>query len=123
MSERDFHVAADAALARLEQALAPLEEAEKGLDLSCAMGVLTLRLGGTRGTYVLNKQAPARQIWWSSPLSGPRRFNFDARRGAWVSARGDGGELAGELRAELRRLTGIELEGLAPSPAGLAPSA
>ena len=30
-------------------------------------GVLTLRLGD-KGTYVINKQTPNRQIWFSSPI-------------------------------------------------------
>ena len=115
LSERDFHAAADAQLARIEQALVPLEDAlGDELDVSCAMGVLTLRLGAARGTYVLNKQTPNRQLWWSSPVSGPRRFALDARRGAWLSARGDGAEITEELRRELRKLTGVDLEGLVP---------
>ena len=28
------------------------------------------------GTYVINKQGPSRQIWLSSPISGPKRFDF-----------------------------------------------
>lgn len=35
-------------------------------------GVLTLNLG-SHGTYVINKQSPNKQIWMSSPLSGPVR--------------------------------------------------
>ena len=35
-------------------------------------GVLTLNLG-SHGTYVINKQAPNKQIWVSSPVSGPVR--------------------------------------------------
>lgn len=31
-------------------------------------GVLTLSLGISKGTYVLNKQAPNRQLWLSSPV-------------------------------------------------------
>jgi frataxin len=31
------------------------------------MGVLTIRLGD-KGTFVINKQAPNRQIWLSSPV-------------------------------------------------------
>jgi frataxin len=27
--------------------------------------------------YVLNKQTPNRQIWLSSPISGPSRFEFE----------------------------------------------
>ncbi len=30
-------------------------------------GVLTVKLGKL-GTYVINKQTPNRQIWWSSPI-------------------------------------------------------
>jgi frataxin len=28
------------------------------------------------GTYVLNKQPPNKQIWLSSPISGPKRFDW-----------------------------------------------
>jgi frataxin len=30
-------------------------------------GVLTIRLGD-KGTYVINKQTPNRQLWFSSPI-------------------------------------------------------
>jgi len=54
---------------------------------------------------VLNKQAPNRQIWLSSPLSGPARFNWDGGApGRWRAARG-GAELAATLAAELAALT------------------
>ncbi len=47
-------------------------------------GVLTLRLGDL-GTYVINKQTPNRQIWMSSPLSGPVRYDWGPGEpgGAW----------------------------------------
>ncbi len=83
-----------------------LEEAEPplaGFDLSHAQGVLTLKLG-SKGTFVLNKQAPNQQIWWSSPLSGPRRYAWSGS--AWLSTR-DGHELEGALEAELLKLTGL----------------
>ncbi len=38
-------------------------------------GVLTLCFPPS-GTYVLNKQPPNRQIWLSSPVSGPKRFDY-----------------------------------------------
>lgn len=28
------------------------------------------------GTYVINKQTPNRQIWLSSPNSGPKRYDY-----------------------------------------------
>ena len=38
-------------------------------------GVLKLQLGD-KGTYVINKQSPNKQIWLSSPISGPKRYDF-----------------------------------------------
>ncbi|XP_062937067.1 frataxin, mitochondrial isoform X2 [Cynocephalus volans] len=38
-------------------------------DVSFGSGVLTIKLGGNLGTYVINKQAPNKQIWLSSPSS------------------------------------------------------
>jgi len=31
-------------------------------------GVVTVKLGSDRGTYVVNKQSPNKQIWFSSPF-------------------------------------------------------
>ncbi|XP_026044075.1 frataxin, mitochondrial isoform X3 [Astatotilapia calliptera] len=38
-------------------------------DVLFSSGVLTVKLGGDHGTYVINKQAPNKQIWLSSPTS------------------------------------------------------
>lgn len=45
-------------------------------------GVLSIQLAEA-GTYVLNIQAPNRQIWLSSPISGPARYNFDNATRTW----------------------------------------
>lgn len=45
-------------------------------DVSLANGVLTVEIP-SEGTYVINKQTPNQQIWLSSPISGPARFDFD----------------------------------------------
>ncbi|CAD5207021.1 unnamed protein product [Bursaphelenchus okinawaensis] len=44
-------------------------------DVSYSMGVLTVALGQP-GTYVINKQSPNKQIWLSSPVSGPQRYDY-----------------------------------------------
>ncbi|KAL7630935.1 UNVERIFIED_CONTAM: hypothetical protein RMT77_018775 [Armadillidium vulgare] len=54
----------------LEEDNAPSE-----CDITFSSGVLTLKLG-KHGTYVINKQSPNKQIWLSSPLSGPKRYDF-----------------------------------------------
>ena len=46
----------------------------EGGDTTLADGVLTVKLG-SHGTYVLNKQTPNKQIWLSSPVSGPYRYD------------------------------------------------
>lgn len=38
-------------------------------------GVLSITFPPT-GTYVINKQPPNKQIWVSSPLSGPKRYDW-----------------------------------------------
>ena len=56
-------------------------------------GVLTLVLP-PHGTYVLNKQPPNKQIWLSSPVSGPKRYDWVVRGHghAEAEAGGDGTE-------------------------------
>ncbi|XVF01864.1 hypothetical protein REPUB_Repub04eG0126000 [Reevesia pubescens] len=71
--------------------------------------VLTLKLGAL-GTYVLNKQTPNRQIWLSSPVSGPSRFDWDHNAQAWVYRR---------TKANLLKLLESELEQLCGEPVNL----
>uniref|UniRef100_A0A4V0Y8S2 ferroxidase n=2 Tax=Rhodnius TaxID=13248 RepID=A0A4V0Y8S2_RHOPR len=53
----------------------------KGCDITYGDGVLTMSLGA-HGTYVINRQTPNKQIWLSSPLSGPKRYDFFAN--TWI---------------------------------------
>lgn len=57
------------------------DEFDKGADVSLNSGVLTLTIDSNH-TYVINKQTPNRQIWLSSPVSGPMRFDFVD--GKWI---------------------------------------
>ena len=59
------------------------------------------------GTYVLNKQPPNKQIWLSSPVSGPKRYDWvkaddgaGETLGDWVYLR-DGSTLSGLLAEEV----------------------
>ncbi|KAG1664530.1 hypothetical protein FOA52_012997 [Chlamydomonas sp. UWO 241] len=109
VTEAQYHAAADVTLDALHDAL---EEYVEGLDLDggdveYSQGVMTVKLGDDKGTYVLNKQTPNRQIWLSSPVSGP--FRFDWHNGAWVYSR-DNSELLGRLEEELEGLTGVAVK-------------
>ena len=81
-------------------------------DFSHEEGVVTVQMG-EHGTYVINKQAPNRQIWMSSPVSGPLRYDYDADRKVWVYLR-DGHCLHDRLSEELTGMCGgeLNLEGL-----------
>ncbi|KAK7912752.1 hypothetical protein WMY93_012963 [Mugilogobius chulae] len=70
-------------------------------------GVLTVKLGPPHGTYVINKQTPNRQIWLSSPSSGPKRYDWTGER--WVYAH-DGLSLHQLLSSELSSVFGIEVD-------------
>ena len=37
---------------------------------------MTINFGPELGTYVINKQPPNKQIWLSSPVSGPKRYDW-----------------------------------------------
>ena len=107
LSEVEFQTLAEDALAEIELATGSLEDILDRIDVTNAMGVLTINLG-SKGTYVINKQAPNRQLWWSSPISGPRRYQWHSGTRAWVSTR-DGTEMLSTLRDEIRALTGVDL--------------
>lgn len=35
-----------------------------------------MKISDRHGTFVINRQTPNRQIWLSSPQSGPKRFDY-----------------------------------------------
>lgn len=79
-----------------------------GFDVDYGNEVLTLKLGSL-GTYVINKQTPNRQIWLSSPVSGPSRFDWDKKCEAWVYRRTKA-TLVNVLETELEKLCGAPIK-------------
>ena len=67
-----------------------LEEKENPIfeEINYSDGVLNLELRGKK-YYVLNKQTPNKQIWLSSPISGPSRFEFQEGERTWKHYRTD----------------------------------
>ena len=91
MTDSAFESLADSLLAALEEAIADHADAE------LQGGVLTVE--GDEGTWIVNKHAPTRQVWLSSPRSGARHYAFAAEAGKWLDTRG-GGDLLEVLSAE-----------------------
>mmetsp|Transcript_5083 Transcript_5083/g.11267 ORF Transcript_5083/g.11267 Transcript_5083/m.11267 type:complete len:208 (+) Transcript_5083:85-708(+) len=106
-SEAAFHEVADETLENVFEALGEAEDEGCAMEVSISQGVLNV-VTEEHGSWVLNKQAPNQQIWWSSPLSGPMRFEFVASRGAWVGTRADV-ELIGLLHDEFSETMGVDI--------------
>ncbi|UYN97308.1 MAG: iron donor protein CyaY [Enhydrobacter sp.] len=96
MSDSTFERLADSLLDALEEGLASEADAER------QGGVLTIER--EEGTWVVNKHAPTRQVWLSSPKSGARHYAFTPNAGLWADTRG-GADLLSVLSTEL----GVEL--------------
>ncbi|KAJ3176400.1 hypothetical protein HDU87_005269 [Geranomyces variabilis] len=75
-----------------------------GFDVVYASGVLNVTLGSL-GTYVVNKQPPNKQIWLSSPVSGPKRFDYAPDSETWICLRTDE-DLPTLLATEFSQLLG-----------------
>ncbi|KAF2808913.1 Frataxin [Mytilinidion resinicola] len=110
----EYHQHADAYLEELVNRLEQEQEKRQDLEVEYASGVLEVAIV-SKGIYVLNKQPPNKQIWLSSPLSGPKRFDWvvvgesmNQKQGSgigdWIYLR-DGTSLTALLKKEL----GVEL--------------
>ncbi|CAH0482682.1 unnamed protein product [Peronospora belbahrii] len=107
MTEHEFMELADETLHEIQSWLDGIEEMLEESDVIFSQGVLKIDLGES-GTWVINRQVPNRQLWWSSPISGPRRYEYDTVNGQWINTR-DKGELVALLRSEILDATGIEI--------------
>ncbi|KAK3343648.1 hypothetical protein B0T25DRAFT_614839 [Lasiosphaeria hispida] len=76
ISDSEYHAVADEFMERLLNHLEELEDARDDVDVEYSAGVLNIRFGPDIGTYVVNKQPPNKQIWLSSPKSGPKRYDY-----------------------------------------------
>jgi len=90
-----------------------IEDHEKlsGGDTTLSDGVLTVKLAEF-GTYVVNKQTPNKQIWLSSPVSGPARYDLVSSGeniGCWVYTH-TGETLHSLLDKEIGELVGEETD-------------
>ena len=83
ISEQQYNYLADAFLECLYNRLLALNKPQIK-ELSFSKDVLEIEKEGV-GKWVLNKNQASKQLWCSSPVSGPSRFDysFDAKK--WVN--------------------------------------
>ena len=114
-NESEYHGVADETLEDIQDAVeAAIEDHDIGgsneeqPEVVYASGVLTMAFP-PHGTWVLNKQTPNRQIWWSSPISGPRRYEYDPETSEWVYTR-ENETLSQAIAGEFLQIYDIDLE-------------
>jgi len=115
LSSAEYHALSDETMETLLGVLEVLVDSgpDPNFEVEYSSGVLTLNLG-EHGTYVVNKQPPNKQIWLSSPLSGPKRYDFDPESGTWTYSR-DKTSLGQLLEEELSKPFGEPVKlGLEP---------
>ncbi|KAI1825207.1 mitochondrial chaperone Frataxin [Xylaria intraflava] len=116
ITEAQFHELADDCIDDLIVKYEKMQDTRTDIDVEYSAGVMTLEIKEI-GTYVINKQPPNKQIWLSSPVSGPKRYDWvviregqdqkqDTASANWIYLR-DGSSLGELLRVE----TGVDIEG------------
>ena len=93
----DYVALADECLDAILEKADELSDERDDVEAELSSGVLTLKIAGA-GTWVINKQVPNRQLWLSSPVSGPCRYEYV--EGTWTHTR-DGSSLSELLEREL----------------------
>ncbi|KAK6463590.1 Frataxin-like domain-containing protein [Scheffersomyces coipomensis] len=84
LTDQQYSQISNQYLETLADELEELSEQYPQIDSELNQGVLTVSLP-PHGSYVINKQPPNKQIWLSSPVSGPKRY--DLIGGRWVTLR------------------------------------
>lgn len=105
MQEKDFEELAAKTLNKIADILDRFDEAGD-LEVDYQNGIITITLDSGK-QFIVNRHAPSRQIWLSSPLGGGKHFSYDAASGNWQLS--DGTELNKLLSVELKTLGGIDI--------------
>lgn len=110
-SESDYHTSADETLENIQDTIEQALE-DNGIpefEVTLASGVLTLVLP-PHGTWVINKQTPNQQLWWSSPISGPRRYEYENDDWVYTRDTSHSTTLSQTLNEEINQIYGFDLE-------------
>lgn len=100
LTESDFHERAGQVILRIEEAV---EATGADIDFEVVSDILTLEFGdGSR--IIINKQAPARQIWVAA-RSGGFHYGYDRASDSWHNEQ-NGRELWAELSEMISRQSG-----------------
>ncbi|KAF4552783.1 Frataxin-like domain containing protein [Elsinoe fawcettii] len=110
LSDEEYATLSEQFMEQIVSKVEEVQEEREDVDVEYSAGVLSVTFPPA-GTYVINKQPPNKQIWLSSPISGPKRFDWvvagegmESKEGSgvgeWMYLR-DGTTLTELLRKEL----------------------
>jgi len=112
-SDNEYNEASDHFLAAIEEAMVEFEECDDGRveDVDMQAGVLNIQT--SKGTFILNKQAPKLQLWLSSPISGPTHYSMvknseEGSSGHWWKCDRHGNNLEELLGKELGSVLSLD---------------
>lgn len=80
-----YHNTADATFEILITDLDTFFEESRIMEADVDEEAGVMEINCSEGTYIINKQPPTKQIWLSSPISGPKRF--DLHDDQWICLR------------------------------------
>jgi len=83
MNNSEFSKIAETTIAYIAE---KIEEQDKDGSIDVDLQGDILNLDMAEGTYVINKQSAAKEIWLSSPVSGPYHFFYE--QGKWKNRAG-----------------------------------
>eukprot|EP00474_Spongospora_subterranea_P011168 CRZ11626.1 hypothetical protein [Spongospora subterranea] len=81
IEESSFQSMADTVLDHINDVL----DHNERVDIEHSDGVLTIVSADKH--WVINKQTPNRQLWLSSPMSGPSRYDYISEHNQWMDSR------------------------------------
>eukprot|EP00310_Coccolithus_braarudii_P015017 CAMPEP_0183353504 /NCGR_PEP_ID=MMETSP0164_2-20130417/33290_1 /TAXON_ID=221442 /ORGANISM="Coccolithus pelagicus ssp braarudi, Strain PLY182g" /LENGTH=150 /DNA_ID=CAMNT_0025526179 /DNA_START=17 /DNA_END=469 /DNA_ORIENTATION=+ len=103
-----YHRVSESTLQNLQEVLENFADSNRDadVDVDYAADVLSFNVG--ERAFVVNKQAPNKQLWLSSPVRGPLRYDFCMSDAAWLNTR-DQHELLVALADDVEHLCGHRL--------------
>lgn len=103
LSVEEYHTYADQTFEQILEELDAFFEENRIMEAEVDEEAGVMEINCSEGTYVINKQPPTKQIWLSSPISGPKRFDYHL--GKWICLR-DGVKLSDLLQNEMSQMYG-----------------
>lgn len=103
LTTEEYHHLADETFEQMLDELDLFFEENKIMEAEIDEEAGVMEINCSEGTYIINKQPPTKQIWLSSPISGPKRF--DHHNNQWVCLR-DGVKLSELLQNEMSQMYG-----------------